>query len=50
MKKNSAHDVLFSKNKIILKGVFAWMLYINIGIWTLSFLFKFIIFIVTLLK
>jgi hypothetical protein len=44
------HNIILEKNKIVLNGFFAWLIYINTAIWTLSFLIKFLIFIVTLLK
>lgn len=44
------HNILFEKNTIVLKGVFAWVFYINIAILTFSFLLKFSTFVVTLLK
>jgi hypothetical protein len=50
IKTEDKHNILFEKNKIVLKGVFAWMLYANIVITTISYLIKFLIFIVTLLK
>lgn len=50
IKTEDKHNILFEKNKIVLKGVFAWMLYANIVIVSISYLIKFLIFIVTLLK
>lgn len=44
------HNILFEKNTIVLKGVFAWVFYINIAILTFSYLIKFSTFVVTLLK
>jgi hypothetical protein len=44
------HNILLEKNKIVLNGLFAWLIYINTAIWAFSFLIKFLIFIVTLLK
>jgi hypothetical protein len=49
-KIKTEHEVLFSKNKVVLHGIFAWLFYLNIAIWGLSSLLKFIIFIVTNLK
>ena len=40
------HEFSFGRNKIVLNGVFAWVLYINLTIWFLnglSFLIKDII-------
>lgn len=50
VKIKDKHNILFEKNTIVLKGVFAWMLYANIAIFTFSFLLKFSTFVVTLLK
>jgi hypothetical protein len=50
VKIKDKHNVLFEKNTIVLKGIFAWMLYVNIAILTFSYLIKFLIFVVTLLK
>ena len=37
------HDVLFSKSKVELRGVFAWIFYIQFGMWFLIGLLHFII-------
>jgi hypothetical protein len=50
IKTEDKHNILFEKNTIVLKGIFAWMLYVDMAILLISFLIKFSIFIVTLLK
>jgi hypothetical protein len=50
MENKIKHDISFQKNKIVLQGLFSWMLYANIGIIAISYFIKFLIFIVTLLK
>jgi len=50
VKTKDKHNIFFEKNTIVLKGIFAWLLYVNMVILLISFLIKFLIFVVTLFK
>lgn len=39
-KKEREHSFILSRNKVELKGIFAWLFYLNLTIWFLDGLLK----------